>query len=261
MSEQPETDLDLVEAFGNLQSLVLTSGSIEGFLAEVTAVAAGLSGPFASCGITSHRDGRPVTVASSDHRARQIDQVQYDWQQGPCLATLATGEVNDVPDLDHDSRWPVYREHVRPEDLRCSLSLPLTVAARTAGALNLYGFERPNLFGPAERRRADLFAAQASTALTLMLHQVHQTGITRQLEQALDSRSVIDQALGILMAQQRCTADQAFRLLRLHSQNNNLKLRDVAAELVLRVTGSQPVPGRRFNRGTSPTGDEAPGPQ
>jgi AmiR/NasT family two-component response regulator len=60
---------------------------------------------------------------------------------------------------------------------------------------------------------------------------------------------VIDQALGILMAQQRCSADEAFALLRTHSQNNNRKLRDVAADLITRVTGQPPVLGRGFERG------------
>jgi GAF domain-containing protein len=219
----------------------------------VTAVAAGLSGPFASCGITARRDGFPVTLASSDQRALRVDQIQYDRAEGPCLTTLTTGEVNDVQDLTREDRWPVYREEVLREGLRCSLSLPLTAGGRTAGALNLYGFRQPKLFGATDRRRADLFAAQASTALTLMTHQLQQSDVTRQLEQALDSRSFIDQALGILMAQQRCTADEAFTLLRLHSQNNNRKLRDVAADLVQRVTGAPPVSGRRFHRGTPPT--------
>jgi GAF domain-containing protein len=254
MNEQSgaDLDLDLVEAFVSLQSLVLTSNGVEDFLAEVTTVAAGLSGPFTSCGITARRDGRPVTVASSDDRALRIDQVQYDHREGPCLATLATGEVNDVADLTADDRWPGYRQEVLRAGLRCSLSLPLTAGGRTAGALNLYGFGEPGLFGPLTRRRADLFAAQASTALTLMIHQLRQSDVTRQLEHALDSRSVIDQALGIMMAQQHCTAEEAFTLLRLHSQNNNRKLRDVATELVERVTGRAPVPGRRFQRGAPP---------
>jgi ANTAR domain len=76
---------------------------------------------------------------------------------------------------------------------------------------------------------------------------------TAQLEQALSSRTVIDQALGILMAQQRCTSDDAFALLRAHPQNNNRKLHDVAADLITRVSGQPPGPGHNFHRQQQPT--------
>jgi AmiR/NasT family two-component response regulator len=70
-----------------------------------------------------------------------------------------------------------------------------------------------------------------------------------QLEQALASRTVIDQALGILMGQQQCTAGEAFALLRMRSQSSQQKLRDVAADLVTRVTGQPPSEGKMFDRG------------
>jgi AmiR/NasT family two-component response regulator len=82
----------------------------------------------------------------------------------------------------------------------------------------------------------------------LVLRAAGQADQRAQLEQALTSRTEIDQALGILMGQQRCTADEAFALLRQHSQNNNRKLRDVAADLITRVTGHAPVSGPRFSR-------------
>ena len=69
-----------------------------------------------------------------------------------------------------------------------------------------------------------------------------------QLEAALSSRSVIDQAMGVLMAQQRCTAEEAFDLLRAHSQSNQRKIRDIAADLITRVSGQPPAPGTRFTR-------------
>ena len=68
------------------------------------------------------------------------------------------------------------------------------------------------------------------------------------MEKALSSRTVIDQAIGILMGEQRCDAGTAFELLRTHSQNNNRKLRDVAIDLVTRVSGRPPVSGNGFQR-------------
>lgn len=69
-----------------------------------------------------------------------------------------------------------------------------------------------------------------------------------QLEAALSSRSLIDQALGILMRQQRCTAEQPMALLRSYSQNTNRKVRDVAADMIERVSGAAPAAGTPFSR-------------
>ena len=241
---------DLVEAFGALQSLLLRTQSVTDFLVELARLAAGVVEPRASCGITVRRDGQPLTVASSDALAEQVDEVQYGADSGPCLQTLSTGAVVDVPDLRAESRWPKYRAHALKQGIGSSLSLPLSVDGSTVGAMNLYGFA-PRTFTLGVRQHAETFAAQAAAGLTLVLRNVLQAEESEQLEQALASRTIIDQALGIIMAQQQCTADEAFALLRAQSQNNNRKLRDVAADLITRVTGQPPVPGASFARQSS----------
>ena len=238
--------VDLVEAFGMLQSLLLTVQSVDDFLTELAKLSADVVRPPGSCGITVRRDGRPLTVASSDERAERLDEVQYAGGHGPCLETLETGAVIDVPDLAADARWEDYRPHALKQGVRSSVSIPLTVDGGTVGALNLYGFS-PHAFDASARQQTEIFASQAAAALTLVLRNAALAENSQQLERALTSRTVIDQALGILMAQQRCTADEAFALLRAHSQNNNRKLRDLAAELVTRVSGQAPVPGRGFD--------------
>jgi len=239
--------VDLVRTFSALQSVMLSAQGVEGFLAELTKVAAGVADPVASCGVTIRRDGQPTTVASSDERAERIDQAQYDSGRGPCLETLDTGAVRDVPDLAGETRWPEYRERALELGVHSSLSIPLTSGERHLGGLNLYG-SRPGNFAGVVRQHAEIFAVQAATALLLVLRSADQAEQSVQLEQALSSRTVIDQAIGILMAQQQCTAEEAFALLRAHSQNNNRKLRDVAADLITRVSGGAPAPGRRFDR-------------
>lgn len=258
MPGQPDSTLDqhvepdLLGTFAALQSLLLDSPNLAGFLGGVARLAAGVV-PSASCGITARRDGQPLTVASSDERAEQVDEVQYGAREGPCLDSLCTGAVIDVPDLASDGRWDSYRPHALKHGVRSSLSLPLAVGNATVGALNLYG-DVPHAFDAAARGHAETFAVQAAAALTLVLSRICQAEDTAHLEQALTSRTVIDQALGILMAQQRCNADRAFALLRAHSQNSNRKLRDVAADLITRVTGEPPVPSRGFHRDRPPAG-------
>ncbi|WP_235737369.1 ANTAR domain-containing protein [Nocardioides alcanivorans] len=101
--------------------------------------------------------------------------------------------------------------------------------------MNFYSFDAPHDFTDSTRSLAELLAAQAATALFLAIRQIRSDETAAQLERALTFRSVIDQAIGIVMGQQRCGPEEAFALLRAHSQNNNKKLRTVAEDLVTRT--------------------------
>jgi len=241
-------ELRLSELVGSLQTLLLSTNDLETFLHGVAAVAAKVVEPPASCGITMHHEGRPVTVTTSDVRAAQVDQAQYDTGTGPCLEALATGLQVEVTDQRHDDRWPAYAERSVALGVRCSLSIPLADDHETLGALNVYGYDRPREFGEDERHRVETFAVQASTAIRLAVQRSEQQHVVTQMEEALLSRSVIDQAIGVLMAQEQCTTDQAFDLLRKHSQNTNRKLRDVAGDVITRLTGHPPVTPAPFGK-------------
>ena len=252
-SPSEETDLtssEMLGAFGALQSLLLSTESVEEFLTDVAKLAADVVVPPAACGITLRRQGQPVTAASSDARAQVVDQLQYQVDEGPCLDALATGAQVDVPDMAVEDRWPRFRQHAMEQGVRCSLSVPLMVDRRSVGALNLYGFTERAF--EHQRSVVDGFATHAAAGLTLMLRHVAMVKTSEQLEQALLSRTIIDQALGILMAQQHCTAAEAFALLRAHSQNTNRKVRDVATDLVTRVAGEAPGAGPSFARNGEP---------
>jgi AmiR/NasT family two-component response regulator len=84
------------------------------------------------------------------------------------------------------------------------------------------------------------FASQASVAVGIAARLAAQSALNAQLRAALASRSVIDQAIGIIMAEQRCTADDAFAILRTASQHRNIKLRQVARQIVTGITGDPP---------------------
>jgi GAF domain-containing protein len=243
--EQSPARTDVVTA---LHTLLLNAPSVNEFLSQLATVAARVLEPPAACGVTTRYDGHPLTVAASDERAAVVDEEQYGAGVGPCLEAMRTGRVVEVVDQRTDRRWDGYRQKAVAHGVRCSLSTPLAVDGETVGALNLYVFDRPDAFDDAHRHRVALFAAQASTALALAIRSARQTEVAAQLEQALASRTVIDQAIGLLMGQQRCDAETAFTLLRKHSQNNNRKLRDVAVELITRVSGHPPVDPHGFVR-------------
>jgi GAF domain-containing protein len=232
-------------ASSELLSLLSNGLHLDVFLDRAAQLAAQVVTPTASCGITLRRDGQPFTVATSDTLAAQVDEVQYGRDQGPCLDSLRQGIVVQVDDLTHEDRWDGYPVHALAHGVISSLSMPLQVGGHTVAALNLYS-QQPAMFDGPARRHAEAFADQCAAALTLALRQVDQAELQQQLLEAVGSRSVIDQAIGILMGQQRCTAATAFDLLRQASQHRNRKLRDIAADIITSVTGQPPQPPPAF---------------
>jgi GAF domain-containing protein len=230
---------ELAAALGELAGLMLATPTMTDLLDELARLAAGVLTPPGSCGITLSQDHDALTIASSDSLAAQLDEVQYGQGDGPCLETLRTGETVAIADTATEHRWGSYPAHALGYGVRSSLSLPLAVNGDCRGALNLYA-TTTEAFGPEQRERAHIFAVQASTALTLAHRQAQQTQLTEQLREALATRAVIDQALGIVMAQQICGPDIAFAILRTTSQNQNRKLRGVAADIVEAISGHRP---------------------
>jgi GAF domain-containing protein len=226
-------------AAAELQELLLSTTDIEAFLQNLAGLAARSMGADLSCGLTLRRDGRPITVANSDDRAARVDELQYDQDDGPCLRSMRTAQTILIEDLAADDRWGDYRMHALAHGVRSSLSIPLHVDGQPLGALNLYA-TKPDAFEASARAQAERFAAEASRALALAVRLAHHTEMTAHLQSALSSRAVIDQAIGVIMGQNRCDADQAFALLRSASQHRNVKLRIIAAEIVAAVSGKQP---------------------
>lgn len=237
---------DLVEerelgssAAAELQQLLLDTDSLTQFLKEVSGYAADTVGPRLSCGITLSRDGTPFTVASSDATATNLDEVQYDHHHGPCLTAMRTGEVVTINDLAAGHEWGTYRPDALAHGIGAILSVPLLINTGERGALNLYS-PQAEVFTPEQIRQAQGFAAEATGALRLARRMADQAQLTDHLKAALASRTIIDQALGIIMGQNRCTADEAFEILRAASSHRNIKLRDIAHDIITRVSGKPP---------------------
>jgi GAF domain-containing protein len=219
-----------------LQELILSTDGMTEFLDELVQLAAVGNG---SCAITVRLDDKSRTVASSDALAARADEIQYAQHEGPCLESMRTGKVVDAPDLAGDDRWGNYRSYALAQGVRSVLSTPMGVDGQLFGALNLYSTET-GAFNNRARAQAERWAQQASGAVGVALRLAERTRHGRQLAEALDSRSIIDQAIGILMAQQRCPSGVAFEILRSASQGRNVKLRTIAADIV-RAVGGEPA--------------------
>ena len=177
------------------------------------------------------------TPASSDPRAERADALQYELGQGPCLDAIWEHETFEIEDMETEQRYPRWTTRVIEEtELRSSLSYQLFTGDNTLGALNLYGFQ-PRAFDDDDRADGLLFAAHAAAALQAAVSD-------ENLRSALTYRLVIGQAEGILMERHHITAQMAFDLLRRISQRSNVRLREVAQEIVEGRT-AQPARGDR----------------
>ena len=204
---------------------------VAGFLDGLVRWAVEQSAGAEACGLTVEQSGRGRTVTYSGELAIRGDERQYELDDGPCLESLRTGRVVTVDDLAREGRWGSYPERALESGVRSSLSLPLTVGDRGRGALNLYS-SRPDVFTAADEELGQRFAAQASGALSMAWRMAERDAAVDHLTRGLVTRQVIGQAVGLLMAQRRCTAEEAFDLLTGASQRANEKLRDVAARVV-----------------------------
>jgi GAF domain-containing protein len=234
--------LDLAAAFAELQNLLLDGPDVTEFLHEL-ALLASATVPGAHCAITLRRDGEDATVASSDDIASRMDELQYFRGRGPCLEAIRESASIVVPDVTAETRWGHYAEQAASNGVHSIVAIPLTVDGATLGALNLFAATR-DAFTRADVELAQAFAGQASTALTLLLRHARQTVLDDQFREALASRAVIDQALGILMVTREITSQEAFEVLSQTSQTTNRKVSVIAAELIETMTGHAPQPPR-----------------
>ncbi|MGW7281816.1 GAF and ANTAR domain-containing protein [Streptomyces sp. NPDC054844] len=226
----------------HVTDFLLETDSLEGFLDTLADHALTRTSAANGCGITISREGRFLTVASAGRTALDLDEKQYGLDDGPCLQALRTGEEVMVADMLGDQRWDSYPAHAVASGTRSSMSLPIAAHTHTAGALNLYS-PKPDGFADADLAGLRLIAAQATGAIALAQRIADAQEFASDLETAMRSRSVIDQAIGAIMAQQRCDAEQAFGILRSASQNRNIKLRDLCRDLVTSIGGRPPQDG------------------
>ena len=207
------------------------SADLAQFLGDLVRLAARQTPHARACGLTLARSSGAVTVSCTGPLAEQADERQYRVDDGPCLQAMREGVVVRVADMARETRWGPYPALATQVGVRSSLSLPLVVENRSRGALNLYS-TKPGAFDDEDEQTAAQWAGHASGALAVALRIADGDDRAEQLRGGLDTRTTIGQAVGLLMAQERCTTEEAFDLLKLASQRRNVKLRDVAANVV-----------------------------
>jgi GAF domain-containing protein len=217
-----------------LSAVVLTHTDLTDALPEICRIATRAVPGVDGASVTTFPQGRPGAVAS-DTWAQNLDELQYVEHEGPCLDAYRTGNMFRVRDLANEPRWPSYMPRAVEHGARSMISIPLAAEGSVIGALNFYSKE-PDRFGAEEASIAEVVAAHAGLAVQVTAAFFRHRDLAEQLREAMQSRATIEQAKGIVMARERCTADRAFELLTKMSQNANRKLRDIAAEVVASAT-------------------------
>ena len=231
---------DVQEDLAELQQALLETTGLEQFLHQLAVLAVRPVSGAVACGIALRQRARPSSVtACSDPLASELDQLQFQSQEGPILHALEHRQPAVVDDTAADECWPRFCRPAAALGIGSCYALPLLSEGEAVGALVLYA-DSAGAFGPQETARADAFARHASGTLTLALRQAACADQNDQLRSSVVSRAIIDQALGVIMATERCPQDKAFAMLRSVSQNTNVKLRDLAATIVTSVSGEPP---------------------
>lgn len=180
-------------------------------------------------GITMLRSrGRFETVGPSAPVVVDADHRQYELREGPCVDASTISQMVMSADLSREERWPLWAPAAVSLGFRSILSAELHAGGQRIGALNLYG-SQTRQFTDQDLDVARLFARHAAAALAAVK-------LRESLQNALDTRTTIGQAQGVLMERFGVDADRAFAILRRYSQDGNVKLTDVARHLIGTLT-------------------------
>ncbi len=220
------------ELWRDLSQVVLADRALDVVLGEVTGIAArGIPGA-ESTSITLVRGDKAFTAAHTGEMALAADELQYERGYGPCMDAGRAGVVIRIDDMRTEQRYADYTARVVDVGVRSSLSMPLPYQGSAIGALNIYA-TTPRAFATSESEEAATAVAEA-IAVAVVNADAHDRLIehAHNMRMAMESRAVIEQAKGVLMAQQGLDAEAAFEVLREASQRYNRKLRDIARGIV-----------------------------
>lgn len=176
------------------------------------------------CSVFVRRNGDVEVAATTDPLATRVDELQFEYDEGPCLSVLREHEIASVPDTALDERWPRWSDGAVEHGVRSSLSLRLAIEEPYLACLNMYSREVRGFDDDA----VDLAAVYSRLASVAIMQARELSG----LRSALNNRLVIGAAQGILMERYGLSLNRSFEVLRRRSNETNTKLHDVAQGLV-----------------------------
>jgi GAF domain-containing protein len=235
--EQAEADAaDLQAGIGGLAGLATDGLGLDELLARVATFATNAIPGADGAGVTllTVEGGKHEVeaLAASDPFVAEIDEIQYVVvREGPCITAALEGRTVRSASLGGEKMWPRFGPRVGRLGVHSALSLPLLLPDRVLGAINVYAREK-DVFDEHAAHLGELFAAPAAVAVRNAQVLAQARTLAAQLQKALSTRPVIDQAIGLLRGRSGATAEEAFARLREISQTEHVKLADVAQRIV-----------------------------
>ncbi|NJC21593.1 GAF domain-containing protein [Arthrobacter pigmenti] len=227
-----------------LQDLVLESAGIREFLDGMVQLAArelsAATGKTIYAAVTLLRPKHEATVASSSDEAKAMDEIQYAFDDGPCLRAAREQYTVVVEDFRTEDRFGDYTDAIVGHGLRSALGVPVILEGAANAGLDLYCREA-RVFNGGHIEAAEKFAHKASRSMQLALRVTTLVEHTDNLTAAMENRTTIDLAVGIIMGQNRCSQGEAASILKAASNARNVKLHTVAAAVVASVNDVGPA--------------------
>src|ERR1700720_1281522 len=236
-SEQVSADdADLQAGIGNLAGLVSGSLGLPALLAEVASFAVGAIPGADGAGVTLLRVDRPdnmvAALAASARFVAEIDKIQYvTLKEGPCITAALERRTVRSGSLGGEKMWPRFGPRVGRLGVHSALSLPLLLSDQVIGAINVYAHGK-DVFDEHAAELGELFAKPAAVAVHNAQVLAHAMALTTQLQKALSTRPVIDQAIGLIRGRSGRSAEEGFNQLRAISQAEHRKVAEVAQHIV-----------------------------
>jgi transcriptional regulator with GAF, ATPase, and Fis domain len=239
-----DTDL-LSDTFVELADTMVADFDIIDFLHMLTDRSVALLGASAAGVVLADPRGELRVAAASSEEAGLLELFQLQNDQGPCLECFRTGRPVTATDLTGpDPRWPRFAQAATQAGFATVEALPMRLRGQVIGALNLFG-AGPGRFDAADVRIGQALADVATIGLLHERNVRRREAVAEQLQAALNSRVVIEQAKGKLAERLGIDMDRAFTMLRDYARNTNQHLTDVARAFVTSATAEFPPPARR----------------
>lgn len=228
---------DLAASFEALSGLIAPAENVDTTLSRIATLSVAVIPHCDYAGVSLVEPGTIRTVGHTTELVKEIDEIQYATGQGPCLSAISDPRQSGVPatyeihSMATDTKWPEFSARANERGLESLLAFTLLMKERTLGSLNLYATQ-PNVFETEDRSIGAIFAAHAAVALAnaQTLHEARDR--VDQLLKGYASRDAIGQAKGILMEREKCSEDEAFKLLIAASSRLHKKLREVAKDVI-----------------------------
>jgi len=226
-----------------LADLIASAEDIRAFLNGLTelgaAVASRSTGTAIECAVTLGRRKRTATIGGSSEQAMLLDRIEQSLEQGPCIDALESGRPVLLDDALSSPQWDKYCQELAAVGMRSTLGVPMELEHDSAAVLNFFA-PKPGTFTREAVADTLTFAGIAGKALRVAIRITTLNETAENLDAAMETRSVIDTACGVIISQNRCTPDEAFQILKKASNDRNQKLHELARALVNGVSGRRP---------------------